>query len=103
MILKGREEEMDTSSGGRRSFLEYIHLAKQELKAIQAAHPELDSLTKREIEVFTYLLSDKTQSEIAKELFITPSSVHFHCKNIYKKLAVSGRRQIMFRYKDLLE
>ncbi|MBQ7002079.1 MAG: hypothetical protein IJN67_13745, partial [Oscillospiraceae bacterium] len=38
---------------------------------------------------------------IAKELFISSSSIHFHCKNIYKKLEVSGRRQILIRYKDL--
>ncbi|MBE5792904.1 MAG: helix-turn-helix transcriptional regulator [Clostridiales bacterium] len=94
---------MSDALGSRHSFIEYINLAKQELKNVQTAHPELDRLTKREIEVFTQLLSDKSQSDIARELFITPSSVHFHCKNIYKKLEVSGRRQLILRYKDLLE
>ncbi len=94
---------MSDALGSRHSFIEYINLAKQELKNVQTAYPELDKLTKREIEVFTQLLSDKTQSDIARELFITPSSVHFHCKNIYKKLEVSGRRQLLLRYKDLLE
>ena len=83
------------------SFFEYMTLAKQELLAIQANHPELEKLSPREIEVFAYLLTDKTQEEIAKELSISSSSVHFHCKNIYKKLEVSGRRQILIRYKDL--
>ena len=83
------------------SFFEYMILAKQELLAIQADHPELEKLSPREIEVFAYLLTDKTQEEIAKELSISSSSVHFHCKNIYKKLEVSGRRQILIRYKDL--
>ena len=83
------------------SFFEYMALAKQELLSIQAEHPELTKLSPREIEVFAYLLTDKTQEEIAKELFISNSSVHFHCKNIYKKLEVSGRRQILIRYKDL--
>ena len=94
---------MSDALGSRHSFIEYINLAKQELKNVQTAYPELDKLTKREIEVFTQLLSDKSQSDIARELFITPSSVHFHCKNIYKKLEVSGRRQLILRYKDLLE
>ena len=94
---------MSDALGSRLSFIEYINLAKQELKNVQTAHPKLDRLTKREIEVFTQLLSDKSQSDIARELFITPSSVHFHCKNIYKKLEVSGRRQLILRYKDLLE
>ena len=83
------------------SFFEYMVLAKQQLYAIQAEHPELSKLSPREIEVFAYLLTDKTQDEIAKDLSISSSSVHFHCKNIYKKLEVSGRRQILIRYKDL--
>lgn len=83
------------------SFFEYMVLAKQQLQSIQTQYPELIKLSPREIEVFAYLLTDKTQEEIAKELFISSSSVHFHCKNIYKKLEVSGRRQILIRYKDL--
>ena len=39
--------------------------------------------------------------QIADELFITYSSVHFHCKNIYRKLGISNRKQILIKYKDL--
>ena len=85
------------------SFFEYMALAKQELLSIQAEHPELAKLSPREIEVFAYLLTDKTQEEIAKELFISSSSVHFHCKNIYRKLNLSSRRQLLMTYKDLYE
>lgn len=92
---------MEDTIAKRRSFLEYIELAKQELQAIRQIHPELAKLSPRELEVFAHLLSDKTQEEIAKELYISSSSVHFHCKNIYKKLEVSGRRQILIKYKDL--
>ncbi len=80
-----------------------MNLAREEFKLIQETYPELRKLTKRELEVFTHLLSDKTQSDIARDLFITPSSVHFHSKNIYRKLEVSGRKQILIRYKDLLD
>ena len=82
-------------------FLEYVELAKQELKSLRQRYPELAKLTPRELEVLVHLLSDKTQEEIARELFISSSSVHFHCKNIYKKLEVSGRRQILIKYKNL--
>ncbi len=94
---------MNAEADRQKLFLKYVSLAKQEFKVIQATHPELMKLSKRELEVFTHLLSDKTQSDIARELVISASSVHFHCKNIYKKLEVTGRRQIMLRYKDLLE
>ena len=82
-------------------FFDYMALARQELLIIQEKYPEIAKLSPRELEVFTYLLSDKSQDEIGKELFISSSSVHFHCKNIYRKLEVSGRRQILVRYKDL--
>ena len=81
--------------------MEYMELAKQELQAAVQRYPELGKLSHRELEVFTGLLSDKTQKQIAEELYISGSAVHFHCKNIYKKLEVSGRRQILIRYKDL--
>lgn len=84
-----------------RNYFDYLELARQELQALAVTYPELARLTPRELEVFAQLLTDKPQKQIAEELFISSSSVHFHCKNIYKKLEVSGRRQILVKYKDL--
>ena len=92
---------MNVEKDNRLSFFEYMELAKQELLSLQTTHPELKKLSARELEVFSQLLTDKTQDQIAKELFITNSSVHFHCKNSYKKLDVSSRKQILIKYKDL--
>ena len=92
---------MTNQAEPKLGFFDYMTLARQELLVIQQKYPEITKLSPRELEVFTYLLSDKSQDEIAKELFISSSSVHFHCKNIYRKLEVSGRRQILVRYKDL--
>lgn len=83
------------------NFFDYCNLAKQEYRNLIEKHPELSELSPREMEVFEKLLSDKTLSEIAEELFITYSSVHFHCKNIYKKINVSSRKQFLIKYKDL--
>ena len=86
---------------GILNYFDYIALAENEHKRILEFYPELENLSKRELEVFAQLLSDKTQAQIAKELFITHSSVHFHCKNIYKKLGISSRKQLLIKYKDL--
>lgn len=82
------------------SFLDYMILAENEYKRLLEKYPELGRLSKREMDVFARLLTDKTQMKIAEELFITHSSVHFHCKNIYKKLNINSRKQLLIRYKD---
>ena len=92
---------MTNQAEPKLGFFDYMTLARQELLVIQQKYAEIMKLSPRELEVFTYLLSDKSQDELAKELFISSSSVHFHCKNIYRKLEVSSRRQILVRYKDL--
>ncbi len=83
------------------NFFEYMDLVKEEYKNLIQKHPELERLSGREMEVFAHLLSDKTQGEIAEALFISPSSVHFHCKNIYKKLQLGSRKQLLIQYKDI--
>ena len=84
-------------------FFDCLKKAKEEFHALLEIHPELAALSARELEVFDHLLSDKTLSMIAEELVISYSSVHFHCKNIYRKLNLSSRRQLLMTYKDLYE
>jgi len=84
-----------------RSYFEYMKLAKEALKALLEIHPELAALSRRELEVFEHLLSDKTLPAVAEELGISESAAHFHCKNIYKKLHMLNRRQLLITYKDL--
>jgi len=86
---------------GILNYFNYIALAEDEHKRLLEIYPELEKLSRRELEVFAQLLTDKTQVQIAEELYITHSSVHFHCKNIYKKLGISSRKQLLIKYKDL--
>lgn len=86
---------------GILNYFDYIALAENEHKRLLEIYPELEKLSRRELEVFAQLLTDKTQAQIAEDLFITHSSVHFHCKNIYRKLGIKSRKQILIRYKDL--
>ncbi len=83
------------------NYFDYLALAENEYKRLLENHPELTTLSKRELDVFAQLLTDKTQAQIAEELFISHSSVHFHCKNIYKKLQINSRRQLLIKYKDI--
>ena len=90
---------MNQSSG--KKYFEYLRMAKEEFDIILERHPELALLSAREMEVFEQLLTDKTLAEIARELYISHSTAHFHCKNIYKKLDITSRRQFIITYKDL--
>ena len=92
---------MSENTRANHSFFDCLKRAKEEFQSLTETHPELAALSARELEVFYHLLSDKTLSMIAEELFISYSSVHFHCKNIYRKLKLSSRRQLLMTYKDL--
>lgn len=54
-----------------------------------------EQLSKREIEVMHRLLEGKSRKQIAEELFITESTVKKHTTNIYAKLEVSGRIELI--------
>ena len=83
------------------NYFDYLALAENEYKRLLLKYPELIELSKRELDVFAQLLTDKTQMQIAETLFITQSSVHFHCKNIYRKLGLSSRKQLLVKYKNI--
>ena len=84
-------------------YFEYVRLAKAAFREVLAEYPELEMLSTKEMEVFELLLTDKTMAQIAGELYISLSAVHFHCKNIYKKLDVSSRRQFLITYRNLCQ
>lgn len=50
-------------------------------------------LTKREEEVFSLLVKNKTTKEIAKNLNISEKTVRNHISNAMQKLGVKGRAQ----------
>lgn len=50
-------------------------------------------LTKREKEVFTLLIANKTTKEIAEQLNISEKTVRNHISNTMQKLSVKGRAQ----------
>ncbi len=48
-------------------------------------------LTKREKEIFDYLITNKTTREIAQKLKISEKTVRNHISNVMQKLGVKGR------------
>ena len=58
---------------------------------VPAANPELDQLTNREREVLRLLARGYAYKEIAKELFISITTVVTHVSNVLRTLQVSNR------------
>jgi len=92
---------MSNQTDGMVKLFEYMRLVKEEFNNLITVYPELSTLSSKEMEVFELLLTDMTMVQIAEALFLSLSGVHFHCKNIYKKLNVTNRRQFLIAYKDL--
>ena len=56
------------------------------------------NLTPREEEIFTMLLGGSAPKEIAYTLKISNDTVHFHQKNLYRKLGIQSRAELFARY-----
>ncbi|WP_456458312.1 tetratricopeptide repeat protein [Reichenbachiella sp.] len=50
-----------------------------------------NALTEREYEILKLAISQKPNSQIAKEVFVSVNTVKFHLKNIFNKLGVANR------------
>ena len=54
-----------------------------------------DRHTRREEEVLLLLAQRKTLPDIERELYVSNSTARTHCKNIYKKLGVHKREELL--------
>jgi len=67
----------------------------RKLKKLMQQLPQLDaSLSKQEKKVLELILADKSNKEIASEMFVSLSTVKSHINNLYKKLQVSSRDEV---------
>lgn len=54
-------------------------------------------LSAREIEVTEQLVTGKSTSEMAESLFVTDKTVKYHLTNIYKKMKVKSRYELIHK------
>ncbi len=60
----------------------------------------VEELSDRELAVLRYLPSQLSQREIASELYVSLNTVKTHCKAIYRKLGVDGRKSAVQAARD---
>jgi DNA-binding CsgD family transcriptional regulator len=68
-------------------------------KKVKNAIPDAGKvLSNQEQKVLDLILADKTNKEIASEMFVSVSTVKTHINNLYKKLKVSSRDEVKAIY-----
>ncbi len=55
------------------------------------------ALSPRELEIVQQIFDDRTEADIARELRISPHTVHTYLERIYHKLNVTSRVQLVVR------
>ena len=85
------------SSGKEELTEEKTESAKNEQLSAQYQHFEanIPLLTTTEKVIFDFYLEGKSTKEIMAELNITENTLKYHNKNIYSKLGVSSRKQLL--------
>lgn len=78
-----------------------INIARKVVESF-SKKPSIEVLTKRENEILQLLAKGKTYPSIAKELFISLNTVKGHTKNIYDKLQVNSKQEIIEKYSSYL-
>jgi DNA-binding NarL/FixJ family response regulator len=54
-----------------------------------------ECLSKREKQVYSHIIKGESQKDIAKKLYICLRTVKFHCGNIYQKLKVKNKAELI--------
>ena len=79
---------------GGSILLNLYFLWQQRSRANNRKKSAFSCLTAQEQKIVTEILKDKTNKEIASDLFISLSTVKTHINNLYKKLSVTSREEI---------
>lgn len=91
------DEESDASRLTRRTAQagDYDRAFEHRCQALAAS----GGLTEREAEIVLYLVRGRTKAHIAKTLFVSENTVRSHVRNVYAKLDVHTRQELI----DLVE
>jgi DNA-binding NarL/FixJ family response regulator len=72
-------------------------VARKVVAAFRRPDPASEGLSRREREVLDHLVDGKTVRQIADALFVSPTTVAFHVRQIYDKLHVHSRAEAVAR------
>jgi LuxR family maltose regulon positive regulatory protein len=89
-----------TATGHTTLLLQSLETAKSQTAIKKTAAPQLEDLSKRELEVLRLLGSSLSGPEIARQLFVSVNTLRTHTKRIFTKLEVNNRREAVRHGKE---
>lgn len=72
------------------------NIARKVVESFQAPHEK--ELSERENQILNLLAKGKSYASIADELFLSINTIKTHTRNIYEKLQVNSKKEIMEKY-----
>lgn len=78
-----------------------IELTVHKEQNIPEAFFQKNQITSREKEIIGYILDEKTSPQISAELFISPRTVDKHIENIYKKMGINNKNELISHLKKM--
>jgi len=64
--------------------------------------PDAERLTPREIEIVSMLQNGDPYKQVAEKFFISVDTVKYHIRNIYGKLQINSRAELINKYKRVI-
>ena len=108
LYRKNSDLEIENKNAELQNYVHQIKELKDNVKSnSQTTEVDLSDnfeeygLSKREIEVFTFLTTGLSNEEIADKMFVSRNTIKTHIKNIYSKLDVKNRIQAVKKLKTL--
>jgi ATP/maltotriose-dependent transcriptional regulator MalT len=96
-----RERDRHETPGKVSALLEAESESDGAPRRLEARKQLDDPLSERELEVLNLLASGRTNSEIARDLFVAVGTVKSHTGNIYRKLDAKNRAEALARAREL--
>jgi DNA-binding NarL/FixJ family response regulator len=73
------------------------HIARRVVASFNHVRSAIPDLSQRERDVLHLLCEGKSYKAMAKRLYVSPNTIRFHLKNIYKKLDVNSRHEAVIK------
>ena len=96
-----QEEVLEAVDKTLRGYLYIEERLKKVKRERNEKFEKIKTLNKREKYLLEEIILGKTNKEISREIFVSEKTIKNNLTDLYKKLNVSGRREIVKKYSQI--